>query len=38
MKLDFDDHQNRVHASALFRRDHPAEVPVRESLTDLFAK
>lgn len=38
IKLDFDDHHNRIHASALFRRDHPAETDIRESLTDLFAK
>lgn len=38
IKLDFDDQQNRVHASALFQRNHPSEVQIRESLTDLFAK
>ena len=38
IKLDFEDQKGRVHASALFRRDHPAENEIRESLTDLFTK
>lgn len=38
IKLDFDDRENRIHVSVLFRRNHPAEIEIQESLTELFAK